>query len=308
MELFTGGQAAPAGGDDLIKETTTQGFMADVIEASQQVPVLVDFWAPWCGPCKQLTPLLEKVVREAKGKIKLVKMNIDEHPAVAQQMGVQSIPAVFAFVDGRPVDGFMGALPESQLKQFIERLGTAGGAEGGEEDQTAQAMQMGEAALEAGDYQQAAAAFGAILQADRSDLGAIAGMAKTMVRAGELDRAKQTLGLVPADKQDDPAISSARAELELAEQAGSVGDLSELSNRIEANPDDHEARFELALALNAAGDRADAAHHLLEIVARDREWQEDGARKQLLQFFEAWGPKDPATLQGRRRLSSVLFS
>ncbi|ESR23912.1 thioredoxin [Lutibaculum baratangense] len=305
MELFSTGQAAAPAGGDLIKDTTTQGFMADVVEASQQVPVLVDFWAPWCGPCKQLTPLLEKVVREAKGKVKLVKMNIDEHPAVAQQMGVQSIPAVFAFVDGRPVDGFMGALPESQLKQFIDRLA---GPDGGAEDPEAQALEMADAALEAGDLQQAAAAYGAVLQANRENLAALGGLAKTLVRAGELDRARQTLDTVPADKQGDAAIASARAELDLAEQAASLGDLSELANRIEANPEDHEARFELALALNAHGDRGDAVNHLIEIVRRDRAWNDDGARKQLLQFFEAWGPKDPATLSGRRKLSSVLFS
>ena len=293
-----------ANGGDLVKDTTTAGFMTDVIEASKTQPVLVDFWAPWCGPCKQLGPLIEKVVREAKGAVKLVKMNIDEHPAIAQQMGVQSIPAVFAFADGRPVDGFMGALPESQIKEFIARIAGPSAAEAGLEEVLASAQ----AAFEEGDVAGAAEIFAAVLQEDRENIAAIAGLARCLISSGELDRAQQTLALAPPDKENDPLIAGARAALELAEQTADLGDLGELAGRLEADANDHQARFDLALALNARGDREDAVNHLVEIVRRKRDWNEEAARKQLVQFFEAWGPTDPMTIEARRKLSSVLFS
>jgi len=293
-----------ANGGDLVKDTTTAGFMTDVIEASKTQPVLVDFWAPWCGPCKQLGPTIEKVVREAKGAVKLVKMNIDEHPAIAQQMGVQSIPAVFAFADGRPVDGFMGALPESQIKEFIARIAGPSAAEAGLEEVLASAQ----AAFEEGDVAGAAEIFAAVLQEDRENITAIAGLARCLISSGELDRAQQTLALAPPDKEDDPLIAGARAALELAEQTAELGDLGDLAGRLEADPNDHQARFDLALALNARGDREDAVNHLVEIVRRKRDWNEEAARKQLVQFFEAWGPTDPMTIEARRKLSSVLFS
>ncbi|MEJ8574929.1 thioredoxin [Microbaculum marinum] len=295
------GGGAPGG---LIKDTSTAEFMTDVIEASKTQPVLVDFWAPWCGPCKQLGPLLEKAVQEAKGAVKLVKMNIDEHPSIPQQMGVQSIPAVFAFVDGRPVDGFMGALPESQIKEFIARLAGPSAEEAELEDVLASAQ----AALDEGDVAGAAEIFAAVLQEDRTNLAAIGGLTRCLVASGELDRARQTLALTPPGKEGDAVIAGARAVLELATQTADVGDIQTLAAQLESDPNDHQARFDLALALNARGDREDAVNHLVEIIRRKRDWNDEAARKQLVQFFEAWGPVDPMTIEARRKLSSVLFS
>ncbi|MCB8819111.1 thioredoxin [Microvirga rosea] len=289
--------------DGLIKDTTTANFRQDVLAESMQQPVLVDFWAPWCGPCKQLTPVLEKVVREAGGKVKLVKMNIDEHPQIAGQLGVQSIPAVFAFQRGQPVDGFMGALPESQIKTFIERLiGPLGPSA------TEEIMAEADRLAAEGDAAGAAELYAGILTQDPTHAPALAALAKLHVELGDIEGAKRLLDMAPADKANDPAIAGARAALELAEQAGSLGDAAELERRVQADPLDHQARFDLAIALNARGKREEAVDQLLEIVRRDRNWNEDGARKQLVQFFEAWGPMDPATLAGRRRLSSILFA
>ena len=289
--------------DALVTDTTTQGFVKDVIEESRRQPVLVDFWAPWCGPCRQLTPILEKVVRAAKGKVKLVKMNIDEHPAIPGQMGIQSVPAVIAFVNGQPADGFLGALPESQVTGFIERLLKQ---PLGADDKDA--LKEAEAALARGDVSGAAGRYAQMLSAEPTNVAALAGLTRCYVQTGALDQAKQTLALVPETKRNDPAVAAARAALELAEQARSVGPIRDLEQKVAANPLDHQARFDLAVALNAKGRRQEAADHLLEIVKRDRKWNDDGARKQLVQFFEAWGPADPATLDGRKRLSSILFA
>ena len=294
-------QAAPA--DAVVKDTTTQTFVKDVIEESKRQPVLVDFWAPWCGPCKQLTPVLEKSVRAAKGKVKLVKMNIDDHPAIPGQMGIQSIPAVIAFVNGQPADGFMGALPESQVVAFLERL--TKDRIGGEAQDL---LKAADAALAEGDTAAAAEVYAQLLAEDGTNVPALAGLARCYVETGALDQARQTLDMVPEAKRNDAAVAAARAALELAEQAKTVGPVTELEQKVAANSLDHQARFELALALNSQGQRVEAVEHLLSIVRRDRKWNDDGARKQLVQFFDAWGPTDEATVDGRKRLSSILFA
>jgi putative thioredoxin len=297
--------AAPA--SDLIADTTTQTFVKDVIEESKTRPVLVDFWAPWCGPCKQLTPALEKVVKAAKGKLKLVKMNIDEHPPIfqqiAQQMGIQSIPAVLAFVNGQPIDGFLGALPEKQITEFVERL--IKDRVGGEEKD---ALAAADAALSEKDYAGAAELYAHVLQQDSNSVAAMAGLARCYVGTGNVEQAKKTLEMVPETKQNDTTVAAARAAIELAEQTKDLGPVGDLEARVAADPKDYQARFDLALALNAKGNREGAIEQLIEIVKRDRKWNDDGARKQLVQLFDAWGPTDEATLEGRKRLSSVLFS
>jgi len=305
--LQSGGATMAAAPEGLIKETTTQAFVKDVIEESKRQPVLIDFWAPWCGPCKQLTPVLEKVVKAAKGKVKLVKMDIERHPAIfqqlAQQMGLQSIPAVLAFVNGQPVDGFLGALPESQVTAFVERV--TKDRIGSEEKDL---LKAAETALAGGDAAGAADLYAQVLAEDATNVQALAGLTRCYVETGAIDQAKQTLALVPEAKRNDAAVAAARAALDLVEQAKSVGPIGELEQKVAANPLDHQARFDLAVALNGKGKRQEAVDHLLDIVKRDRKWNDDGARKQLVQFFEAWGPTDEATVNGRKRLSSVLFA
>ena len=301
-----GGPEAPRG--DLIKDSDIAGFAADVIDASADVPVLVDFWAPWCGPCKQLGPLLEKVVTAAAGKVKLVKVNVDENQQIAQQLRIQSIPAVFAFKDGQPVDGFVGALPESQIKAFVERL--AGGAIGPTPVEAA--LDDGKQALEAGDLDAAASTFGVVLEADPENAAALAGLARCLLQQDQLAAARELLDQVPASQAEQAEVAGARAALALAEEAATVvvdsTETAALYQRLEANPKDHAARFELASALNAAGQAEAAADQLLEGVRLDRNWNDQAARKQLLKLFDAWGPTDPLTVDTRRRLSSILFS
>jgi len=296
-------EAGTATADTVVKDITTQSFVKDVIEESKRQPVLVDFWAPWCGPCKQLTPVLEKTVKAAKGKVKLVKMNIDEHPAIPGQMGIQSIPAVIAFVNGQPADGFMGALPESQVVAFLERL--TKDRIGGEAKDL---LKAADAALAEGDAAGAAELYAQLLAEDPENVPALAGLVRCYVETGALDQAKQTFAMIPEAKRNDAAVAAARAALELAEQAKSLGPIAELEQKVAANPLDHQARFDLALALNGKGQRQDALEHLISIVKRDRKWNDDGARKQLVQFFDAWGPTDEATIDGRRKLSSILFA
>ena len=303
MTMLQGGDAAA---NAAVKDTTTQTFVKDVIEESKRQPVLIDFWAEWCGPCRQLTPMLEKAVRAAKGKVKLVKMNIDQHPAIPGQMGIQSIPAVIAFVDGRPADGFMGAIPESQVNAFIDKLSKS--MPGSGEASIAEILKEAETLLAEGDPAGAAQVYAEALSVDATNIAALAGLAKCYVTTGAVDQAKQTLAMVPESRRNDAAVKAVQAAIDLAEQAKSVGPIGELEQKIAANPLDHQARFDLATALNAAGKRKEATTHLLEIVKRDRKWNDDGARKQLLQFFEAWGGTDEATVEGRKRLSTVLFS
>ena len=300
MSVLEGG--APAPQSDLVKDTTTKTFREDVLTESVKQPVLVDFWAPWCGPCKQLQPIIEKVVKAAGGKVKLVKMNIDENPEIPGQLGIQSIPAVIAFQRGQPVDGFMGALPESQVKGFIERLvGPLG--PGAAEELIAQAQE----AQANGDAAGAASLYAAVLAQEPENLAALAGLARVELDAGNLEGARGVLAQVPEAKHNDPAIASVIAAIELAEKSASLGDTAELEAKITKNPNDHQARFDFAMALAAKDQREDAVDALIEIIKRDRTWDEDGARRQLLQFFEAWGPMDDASVSGRRKLSAILF-
>jgi putative thioredoxin len=287
-----------------VKDVTTASFAADVIQDSRKQPVLVDFWAPWCGPCKQLQPVLEKVVAAAKGAVKLVKMNIDEHPAIAGQLGIQSIPAVIAFHNGQPVDGFMGAVPETQIRDFIQKLVGKGGGP----PQVAEALAAAMQARETGDLQTAAEIFDAVLQEQPDNLDAIAGLADLLFEAGDVAGAEEVLARAPEDKQDAAAIAAVKAKIKLAADAANLGDAAPLERRLAENPGDHQARFDLAVIQNSQGKREAAADNLLAIVKADRTWNDDGARAQLLKFFEAWGMTDEATLSARRKLSSVLFS
>ncbi len=299
-----GNGAPPAAAADLIKESSTQNFMKDVIEPSRTTPVIVDFWAPWCGPCKQLGPALEKVVRQANGKVRMVKINVDENQQLAQQMRIQSIPAVYAFVNGQPVDGFMGALPESQLKQFVDRLG----GQGSMAEEIEAALAEARAAFEQQDVETAMQIFAQVLQADRENIGAIAGLARCQIALQDLENAQATLTLVPPAKTNDPEILSVKAQLELALNPVDTSEVGTLKAKIEKNPDDFQARLDLAILLNGTGERAEATDQLIYIIKKMRTWDDEAARKQLVKFFEAWGPKDEFTLAGRRKLSSVLFA
>jgi putative thioredoxin len=308
MSMIFGGQSPgngsgnPAG--DFVRDSNTQNFVRDVIDASRQVPVIVDFWAPWCGPCKQLGPALEKVVRQANGKVRMVKINVDENQQLAQQMRIQSIPAVYAFVNGQPVDGFMGALPESQLKQFVDRLG----GQGSMAEEIDAAVAEGRAALDQQDYQTATQIFAQVLQVDREHAGAIAGLARCQIAVGDLENAQATLALVPPAKAEDPEVLSAIAALDMALNPLDVSEIGTLTAQIDKNPDDFQARLDLAVLLNGAGRREEATDQLIYVIRKMRGWNDEAARKQLVKFFEAWGPKDEFTIAGRRKLSSVLFS
>ena len=296
--------AAPAAGD-LVKDATDASFMKDVIEASKEVPVIVDFWAPWCGPCKQLGPVLEQAVKDARGAVKMVKVNVDQNQMVAGQLRVQSIPAVFAFSGGQPVDGFMGALPASEIKAFVKKLiDMSGGGDDGLEEALDQADEL----LETGAAADAAEIFAAVLGEDPANARALGGMARAELAAGNLDRAKQMLDMAPPEVANDPAITAARALIDLTEQTQDTGEAAGLRARLDADPNDHQARFDLALALLAAKEREAAIEELLELFRRDREWNEGAARQQLFKMFDSFGPKDPLTLKGRRRLSSMIFS
>jgi putative thioredoxin len=299
MTLIGETAGAPAG--DLIKDGTDQSFRVDVLEASKETPVIVDFWATWCGPCKQLGPMLERAVTAAKGKVKLVKIDTDKNPAYAGQLRVQSIPAVFAFVDGRPVDGFAGALPESQVKQFVERLAKMGGGASPLDD----LLELAKESMELNDLGGAAQAYAQVLQADPAHVKALGGLARVYQLSGDLERAREVLAMAPADARDAD-LDSVRAALALADSAPS--ETAEFEARLAKDPDDHEARLELAKALAAAGRHDDAVDQLIESIGRDRAWNDEACRKQLLTIFEAAGPMSETAKQGRRKLSAILFS
>jgi putative thioredoxin len=306
----TSAPAAPATHDTPhIKDSGLETFAADVIEASREVPVIVDFWAPWCGPCKTLGPIIEKVVTEAKGAVKLVKVNIDENQEIASQLRIQSIPTVYAFKNGQPVDGFMGAIPESQIREFVKQLAGDGHGHGGH-DHTEEVLAAADEAFAAGDVAAAAQAYGHVLQDEPGHPKAVAGLARAYLKSGDVERAKSTLQLVRPDGASDDAIRAVEAELKLRDQpkAGNAADTSAAKAKVDADPKDHQARYDYALALEAAGDREGALTQLLEIVKRDRKWNEEAARKQLVTMFEAMGPTDPRTIDARRKLSSILFS
>jgi putative thioredoxin len=311
METLIGQGDAPAhanGAAVAVKDSSDQDFMADVIDASMTVPVVVDFWATWCGPCKTLGPIIEKAVKEAKGAVKLVKIDVDKNPAVAGQLRIQSIPAVYAFFQGRPVDGFVGAQPESQVKQFVQRLAKTAGAAAGPSP-IDEALEHAETALKEGDAATASAIFGQVLQHEPENLPAIAGLVRCLVKAGELAEARTQLAKVPAAQANDKLVAAARAALELAEQAGQKqGGLEELKAKLAKDPNDHQSRYDLALALYGNGEAEPALDELLELFRRNRGWNEEAARKQLVKIFEALGPTDPLTLSARRRLSSLMFA
>ncbi|GHC74323.1 thioredoxin [Limoniibacter endophyticus] len=299
---FGGADASPQAESSI--DVTMESFVRDVIEESRSRPVLVDFWAPWCGPCKQLAPVLEKAVAKTKGKIRLTKMNIDEHPAIAGQMGIQSIPAVIAFKDGQPVDGFMGALPESQIEQFLAKIAAADPAA----EAVGTAIDEAKAAVAAGNHAVAAQLFSEALSRDPHNAEAVAGMAGLYVDHDQMENAVALLDRLPAESQGHPTVAAVRTRIALAEEAAKLGNPAQFEQTLVENPDDLDARFQLALIRNAQGRREEAVEHLLYVIRKDRAFREDGARQQLLQFFEAWGNGDPATLKGRRKLSTALFS
>ncbi|MEO0671890.1 MAG: thioredoxin [Pseudomonadota bacterium] len=304
MDLNLSGTPTGAAAPGTIKDGTTATFTADVMEASRDALVLVDFWATWCQPCKQLTPVLEKVVESYGGAVKLVKIDVDKNQTLAAQLRVQSLPTVMAFVGGRPVDLLMGAVSESEVRAFIERCGVQpdGAAE------LAEALKAAQQALAEGQLQEAASIFASILQVDQQNTEALAGLASCYLKSGDRERAQQTLSLVPPDQMGSEAVKSVEAAIALAEQADAAGPLSELEAKVSANPDDHQARIDFALAAAAGGQKEKALDSLIESFKRDRTWNDEAARKQLLTFFEAWGPMDKMTIEGRKRLSSVMFA
>ncbi|WP_366653850.1 thioredoxin [Fodinicurvata sp. EGI_FJ10296] len=293
--------------EDPVKDSDTAQFQADVIDASMQVPVIVDFWAPWCGPCKQLGPALEKVVRAARGKVKLVKINVDENQQLASQLRIQSLPTVFAFYQGRPLDGFQGAQPESQLQQFVEKLLASSGGDQG--DPVAEALDQADQALAAGDARTAGGLYQQVMQHDPENERAAIGVVRALIELGDLASARELLDSLSEERAKSDAVAAVRSALEMAEQARKAAEnLPELESAVAANPADHESRLELSRALFGANRKEEAMDHLLTIIRKDRDWNDGAGRLELLKLFEALGPTDPLTISGRRKLSSILFS
>jgi putative thioredoxin len=305
--IGTGAKAGNGAGAAAVKDIDQRDFMKEVIEVSRTTPVIVDFWAPWCGPCKQLGPLLEKAVAATKGAVKMVKVNIDKNQELAAQMRIQSIPAVYAFKSGRPVDGFVGALPESQIKSFVQRL-TGGAAGGAADDAVAEALDEAKLLLERGDAAAAGNLYAQIVQHDPENPQAVAGQLRTLIALGQTEKARQLLKQLPKELAGEAEIKAVATTLELTESAGKTGSIADLKAKVEADPRDHQSRFDLAMALFAANQKESAVDELLELFRRDRKWNEEAARKQLLKLFEAFGPTDPLTVSGRRRLSSLMFA
>lgn len=299
---LNGATTAPVA-QDLIKDTSEAAFMADVIDASREVPVIVDFWAPWCGPCKQLGPALEAAVTAAKGRVKMVKVNVDQNQMIASQLRIQSIPTVYAFWQGQPVDGFQGALPASEITKFVDRVAALAG-DGG----LSEAIEMAEQALTDGDVVTANEIFAAILGEEPENAAAYGGLVRSHLAAGNLEQAEAFLAAVPARIASAKEVEAARAQIELAKQAANAGPEADLRAAVAANPDNHKARFDLAVALNAAGKVDEAVDELLELFRRDREWNDGAARAQLFTIFDALKPQDPTVLRGRRKLSSMIFA
>lgn len=305
MELNLSGLTPAA--DDLIKDSDEASFMTDVVEASQTIPIIVDFWAPWCGPCKTLGPQLEEAVRAAKGAVKMVKVNVDEAQMIAGQLQIQSIPTVYAFYKGQPIDGFQGAVPPSEMKDFIDRVVKASGGEA-PDDGLADAIEAAEEMLTEGAAADAAQTFAAILGEDPMNAPAYGGMVRAHIAMGELDQAEALLNGAPIEISKAPELEAAHAQLLLARQAEDAGPVTELTAAVEADPADLQARFDLALALQANGDSQGAVDQLLELFRRDRDWNEGAAKTQLFTIFDALKPTDPIALNGRRKLSSLIFA
>ena len=307
MEQVIGGDSADVSAP-AIKDTTAIDFAADVLDASQEAPIIVDFWAPWCGPCKQLTPVIEKAVTEAGGKVRLVKLNIDEAPQIAQQMRIQSIPAVYAFFQGKPIDGFMGALPESQVKEFIDRMVQMANAAAGPSP-IDEAIEQAKASLESGDANAASAIYGQVLQQDPGNVKARVGMGRCYLATGQVDSAQNALDSIPEDQRNNAEVTALRTALELTAQAEtSSGEAAELRTKVDSDPNDHQTRFDLALAYYALGDNAQAIDELVIILRKNRSWNEEAAKEQLVKIFEALGDTHPDTVEGRQKMASVLFA